>query len=299
MTILTSTVVSQNDHGYEAGRYVATQALAAFQKPPALLITFISDQYDQAEVVRGIRSLAGAIPLLGCSSAGVITTAGILQKGLGVLALRFEDRQPALALSKGVQNQPVPTTEQAVQQIKSTSAADQDSEQSTLLLLVDSPTDERLITEALQTVSARMGERCTIVGTVTGRDSSARSTGVFVNDEVAVDALALGLLPATVPTGIGLGSGTETDMLDAAQDAARQAVSNLGDHPVAAAIIVMSTDRPSETGNDSAPDIDAIRAIIGRAIPFVGLYSGASIAPHAGTATAHRQAISVCLIGAS
>ncbi|NJP05388.1 MAG: hypothetical protein HC837_07085 [Chloroflexaceae bacterium] len=89
MTILASAVVSDNDHGYEAGRYVAMHALAAFQTPPNLFVALLSDTYHQpAEVARGIRSVTTAVPLIGGSSAGVLTMTGPLRKGVALLALR-------------------------------------------------------------------------------------------------------------------------------------------------------------------------------------------------------------------
>jgi hypothetical protein len=54
------------------------QAAAAAQagEDPKLVVVFCSDDYDPVELLAGIRERTGSVPLIGCSTAGEITSAG-------------------------------------------------------------------------------------------------------------------------------------------------------------------------------------------------------------------------------
>src|SRR5687768_15478126 len=68
-----------------AGHAAAAKALAG--PDPKLLVVFCSEAYDQAELVEGIREAAGDTPMIGCSTAGEISTAGPGDAGVVVTAL--------------------------------------------------------------------------------------------------------------------------------------------------------------------------------------------------------------------
>ena len=59
-----------------AGREAAAAALGG-RADPKLVIVFCCETYDLAELVEGIRAEAGDTPLIGCSTAGEISTAGL------------------------------------------------------------------------------------------------------------------------------------------------------------------------------------------------------------------------------
>src|SRR4030088_187189 len=58
----------------QPGLVAADQAL--LHDDPKLLIVFSSDDHDLSAVVSQIRARAGAVPLIGCSTAGEIATGG-------------------------------------------------------------------------------------------------------------------------------------------------------------------------------------------------------------------------------
>lgn len=292
MTVLASAVASQNDHGYEAGRYVANQILAAFQAPPALLVAFISDEYNEAEVVRGIRSINSTVPLIGSGTPRVITMAGVGGKSLGVLALRSDELTVGLALAKGLQSQPAATAERALAALP---AAAQGT-QSSLLMLGDGLADSAAHTAALQAASTQMGAGCTLLGGAAGR-AGTRSGSIFANDEVTSDALAVALLQGAVSIGVGLGQTSTADTPDAARQAAQQAVAALQGVPVAAAIIIISGAPAEATADAGSTEVQAIREVIGGAAPFVGMYGPGVIAPQNGSPGYHPQAVLVYAIG--
>jgi hypothetical protein len=284
MTLLASAIARANDHGYEAGRYVAQHALAAFQKPPALFIVSISNQYNEAEVVRGIRSITTSVPLIGSSSGGVVTMAGLMPKGVGVLALRSDEMQTRLALTSGVESQPAAAAERAMQKFGDL-AAPPAGHHDTLLVLTAGEAAGSAIAAVSQAVQSRGVSAGTLVGAA-GKTSSAR---VFLDDETAVDSLAVGLLRTPTPVGSGIGHNAHTALRDAAQDAARQAMAALGDHTPVAALVLASSE--------ITPDIEGMRDVVGRTTPLVGISGLGGVTTEMGTDKLHTNAVLVYVIG--
>lgn len=307
MTTHASAVASQNDHGYEAGRYVATHALAAFQSPPTLLVASIGAQHPQAEVVRGIRSIAGTSPLIGCSATSVITMAGIAEKGVGMLALRSDKLQAGLALATRWRNQPALAAEHAVEQaqrsLPPSHQAGESKQHAVLLMLANEPERGNALEHAAHQCHSRVGARCTVVGVAAGSEQgTAHQASVFVNDQVADDGLAVALLRSPTPPGIGTSDYKTMTLSEAAQDAARQAVAALGSHPPVAAVVVVAGSPPpaNENTTPEPPEIAQFREAIGRATPFVGIYSPGLVLPERGAggpAGWHQKTVLVCALG--
>lgn len=294
MTVFASAVASQNDHGYEAGRYVAGQVLAAFQRPPALLVAFISDGYNSTEeVVRGIRSINNTVPLIGSSARIVMTMGDIIPRGVSLLALSSDDVHFGVALQTGLQQQPEAAAERAIEAAASSLSAPLASEHTSLLALTSDGAGDAAIGKALHTACTRMPEHCAIAGAAVQQSGSS---SVFVNDDVAADALAVGVLHTTAPVGIGIHQGMEGDLPDAAQIAAQQALAALNNATPAAAIVIISGEPPTNTA--IALELTRVREVLGRVTPLIGAYHTSAIAPDIhGAPALHQQAVLVYTIG--
>lgn len=72
--------------GYEAAKTAADRAGGGAD----FLFVFSSPALAQEEMLRGVREAAGAVPLVGCSTAGEITSEGPSQKSVGVMAIRSD-----------------------------------------------------------------------------------------------------------------------------------------------------------------------------------------------------------------
>jgi hypothetical protein len=290
MTVFASAVASQNDHGYEAGRYVARQCLAAFQRPPALLIAFVSDQYNSTEeVVRGIRSINNTIPLIGSSTPNVITMAGITAKRVGLLAIGSPDLHVGAALHGGVQRQSSAAAEQAVvAAAEGLSAASESAALGVLALTTDHAGDGGP-GPALHAACTRLSPQVAIGGAV----GSASRTAVFVNDDVATDALAVALLRVPVPVGVGMQQAAADALPEAARTAAQQAMAALNSTSAAAAVVLVSGALPEA---DPVPEVEQVREVIGRITPLIGGYTHGTFAPAAGDAV-QQQSVLVFTIG--
>lgn len=309
MTMFASAVASQNDHGYEAGRYVAAHALAAFQSPPTLFVASIGVQHNQAEVVRGICSIAGIPPLVGCSADGVITSAGVGQKEVALLAIRANQQQISLVLATKLRDQPVQAAEQAVEQVRYSLLDPQEtpeSDQAMLLMLAGGSESRTALTSAVQTAHALVGDRCTVVGIAAASGERTPNASVFVNEQVTDDGLAVVLLRSSIPLGVGLSSFAPpeaTATTDAAQEVARQASATLGTAiSPAAAFVVMSGLPPSPVSEGTPSELANLRAILGHTTPLVGMYGPGVVVPQPGAGVSsaalwHQQAALVCTLG--
>jgi hypothetical protein len=91
--------------------------------------------------------------------------------------------------------------------------------------------------------------------------------------------------------------GDPESLLDAAAAAATQAMAGLGDHPPAAAIIINCVTRPPLLGDQSQTEVERIRAVLGAATPFIGMYSFGEIAAADGPPAFHNKTVAVCVLG--
>lgn len=305
-----SLIMSQNDHGYEAGRYVAAHALAAFQqRPPSLLIACISQHYQKPEeVVRGIRSLAGAVPLIGACTNNVLTMTGPLGKGVAVLAVCADTTTTcSVEIGFGFSQQPTATLQRTQQQLQqcmhqpsvtatnqassspatSTASSAENSPQqndyTTMLICTSGAIDSTQLTSVVQALNEHIPPRCTVYGAAVNTGTSASNGAVFANDEFAHDGVVIGLIPTSAPTGIGIAPTS-----DVAHNAARQAVDMVGKQSPAAAFVVHTIASQEEQAGKT--EIDHVRTVIGYTTPLLGLAADSGFAFD----KAHTQSLLVC-----
>lgn len=89
MAISAGVGVGQRDDPYQTGVIACQEAFTKMGKPRAdLVIVFSSVAYDQEKMLQGVRSVSQDAPVVGCSTAGEITTAGpAIQKSVAVMAI--------------------------------------------------------------------------------------------------------------------------------------------------------------------------------------------------------------------
>lgn len=255
MTFLASVATSENDHGYEAGRAVATDAHAAFVAPPSLMIAAISTTYHRPEeVVHGIRSKSSA-PLVGLFTPGVLTMAGPLSKGVGLLVFQTGSMPFGLALDQSPYHQDTPI------------ATSPTAPPHTVLLLAG-----------------------TAPNIATGSDSSvlvgARAPmSVFLNDQTRSDAGVIVTFPPSLTIGIGLAQLSGSSSIDTVAAAAHDACTTLHTPPRAALVFQTDESRTALTSRH-APEWEQIREVLGHTLPILGFHVPTLIVP---ANTGHSQ----------
>jgi hypothetical protein len=79
--------VSTDKQAFDAGKQAAQAAIAGLSAKPDILWAFGAISYDQQRLLEGIASTAPGTPLVGCSTDGEISTAGLSVNSVVVLAL--------------------------------------------------------------------------------------------------------------------------------------------------------------------------------------------------------------------
>src|SRR3989338_9241554 len=92
MSLKVSVCSNEGSDAYIVGANAAQDALTKLGVPDAhLAIVFASVQYDQKKMLGGVRSVVKDALLVGCSTAGEITTEGPLQKRSVAVMLMHSD----------------------------------------------------------------------------------------------------------------------------------------------------------------------------------------------------------------
>ncbi|MFA6897160.1 MAG: FIST N-terminal domain-containing protein [Patescibacteria group bacterium] len=77
---------SSDSNSKEAGMEACRQAFEKVSSPE-LVIVFASSKLDQKEMLSGVREISKGVPLIGCSTAGEITSAGAAEGSVAVMAI--------------------------------------------------------------------------------------------------------------------------------------------------------------------------------------------------------------------
>lgn len=263
-------VISENDHGYEAGRYVASQALAAFEHPPMALIAFVTEQYHKPEeVVRGIRSINNTIPLYGSGATQLLTMAGSINKGVGIMALRLNEETLdgiKLALVHGSAEDialRIKQMQKELPKLPRTAKVDETK----LLTLESNPASMPPIDSFQQAVASQLSAECEATGVLTSEEQQNYSTMIFIDDQVEYNGMVLALF--RIATGMGIGSSNHTDRDSATQEAARHAIEKLerGSDELTAVLVFVGKNGT----DDGEIDMTALRDIVGLKTPLLGI----------------------------
>lgn len=99
MAISAGVGLSKKLDSFDAGKEAAAIACEkAGGGNISLVIVFSSIKFDQAQMLKGVRSVTGSAPLVGCSDAGEIVVEGPFKKAVAVIVLRSD----AMTISTGL-----------------------------------------------------------------------------------------------------------------------------------------------------------------------------------------------------
>lgn len=105
--------------------------------------------------------------------------------------------------------------------------------------------------------------------------------GYLIRDPITVDANGAITCAAEIPQGteVYLMIGGQSEAIEAARDAAKQAVAQLGGKPVKAAFLFNCIARKKLFMQKKQQEIDKIQEVIGRDVPLIGFYTYGEQAP--------------------
>ncbi|KKT54964.1 MAG: hypothetical protein UW45_C0010G0020 [Parcubacteria group bacterium GW2011_GWC2_44_22] len=189
---------------FSAGQEAARQAMGGLKdKTPAdikLILVFSSVVFDQNKMLSGVRSITENIPLLGCSSAGEITTAGPSKKSVVVMAIATDSVTFNLAMGGNIKEDALAAGRTLAEGLKAVS-----SDGKLAIMLPDGLAGNGAdIVRGLQQV---LGENFPIVGGAAGDDFLFKETYEYYNDQVLTGVVIGAMLGGEMKIGIGVRHG--------------------------------------------------------------------------------------------
>jgi hypothetical protein len=190
-----STVVRSRD----AGRHAADSALAG--DDPKLLIVFCSDRYELESLLKGVNERAAGAPVIGCSTAGEISTSGPGDASVVVVALGGDGFSVATALATDASADLRAAGERAAACINGVA----DRQHRTVILLTDGLAGNQQ--EIVRGAHSVLGAGVPLVGGCAGDDLKMSRTFQFAGERVLTNAVVAAALGSDAPLGIGVRHG--------------------------------------------------------------------------------------------
>ena len=183
----------------QAGLAAATAALRGTD--PWLLVIFASPAHDLAAMLEGVRSVAPAIPLVGCSTSGEIATDGPSDASVVVTAIGGSGFTVSTNVARNASSN--------LRQAGATAAACAENagadEHQVLLLLTDGLGGDQQ--EVVRGAYSVVGGSVPLVGGCAGDDMAMKKTFQFFDGEVLEDSVVAAAINSDAPLGIGVQHG--------------------------------------------------------------------------------------------
>jgi hypothetical protein len=205
--ILVGVGTSNLVNSFDAGREAALKTLESHTATPDVLIIFSSMQYNHKELLGGITSVTGKIPMVGGTTAGEISNIGFSTKSVTIMGLSSDKMKFICGIGTEMSKSETSCSKSLIKDLESkTNFKDALS----LLIFPNGMGGDGVkIIEGLQN---HLGTDFEIVGGYLGDDERFESTFQYYNGKVYKDAMP-GLLVCSTDdyrTGVGVRSGFES-----------------------------------------------------------------------------------------
>ncbi|HEY4511611.1 MAG TPA: FIST N-terminal domain-containing protein [Candidatus Paceibacterota bacterium] len=203
MSLQTGVGVSLGEDAYTVGANACQDALDRLGSTDAnLFIVFASSKYDQEKMLAGARSVAKRALLVGCSTAGEITTDGPMKKNsVAVMAIKSDSIKFYAGVGEDIAKGPRAAGKVAADAVKSQAGGTLNAFIMLPDVLVGNGAD------IVRGVLDSLGEHFPVVGGAAGDDFAFVKTYQYVNDKVYSGAVVgLGLV-GNFKIGIGVKHG--------------------------------------------------------------------------------------------
>lgn len=189
--------------GRQAGEAAAQAAMAQLGVDRAeLVIVFASSRYAQEDVLSGVRSVVGNSAVVGCSTAGEITTAGPNERSVAVMALGGSGLSVHLGLGTGISEDPREAGRAVARQVAEAGLPERAK---AFMMLPDGLAGNGAdIVRGIQDV---LGATFPVVGGSAGDDYVFQKTHQYFGGRVLSDSVPGVLFSGEVSVGIGVRHG--------------------------------------------------------------------------------------------
>jgi hypothetical protein len=182
-----------------AGARAADDAL--IHDDPKLLVVFCSQAYDLRQLLRQIRARAGDVPLIGCTTAGEIATAGPSDASVVVAALGGS----GFAVRTAVASEVSGNLREAGARVARSLPDRADLPHQVVLLLSDGLAGDQQ--EVVRGAHGVLGAAVPLVGGCAGDDLKMSQTFQLYRDRVLSDSVVAARIASNAPLGIGVRHG--------------------------------------------------------------------------------------------
>jgi hypothetical protein len=217
---------SAEPDAFAAGAKAALDAVRG-RHDAKLLVVFCSAAYDLDQLLAGIASEAPGTPLIGCSTAGEIATAGPADASVVVVAIGG----PGFAVAAGAGTDSSGSLRRATTEaVEACIESLERRAHSVVLLLTDGLGGDQM--EVVRGAYAVVGAEMPLVGGCAGDDLRMKSTFQLFGDQVLRDSVVAAAVSSDAPIGIGVQHGWRRvgePMLVTSSDGSR--VHSLDDEP--------------------------------------------------------------------
>jgi hypothetical protein len=193
---------SVGDDAYREGANAAQQAKDALQgAEPKLFIVFASSKFDQEKLLAGVRSVGSMAQVVGCSTAGEITTQGPSNKpSIAVMAIATDDVEFITDVGEHIKYNPREAGKDVAKKVK-----DKASDISFFVMLPDVLAGNGA--DIVRGVTDVLGEFFPVVGGAAGDDFKFEQTYQYLNEKVYSGAVVGMGMKGNVKIGIGVKHG--------------------------------------------------------------------------------------------
>ncbi|MCK5413622.1 MAG: FIST C-terminal domain-containing protein [Candidatus Pacebacteria bacterium] len=167
----------------KAGKDACKKALKDI-KNPKLLIVFASSKYNQQELISSIREVSGDVSLVGCSTAGEITSDGPAKESVAIMAIQSDEINITTVNGGKISPNPREAGSNLAKEImKKAGSMNVD----TIFMLIDVLTGNGA--DTVRGVGDVVGDNTLIVGGASGDDFDFKQTTQYYNDKALQSSL--------------------------------------------------------------------------------------------------------------
>jgi len=185
-----------------AGQEAAEQVLAHLAgRKPDLVLVFSSIRFADPRMLRAIRAVTGNAPLVGCTDAGGIVTAGPKRRSVTVIGLISKDCTFVTSVERQISQRP------RASGVRFANALMDQAKQDPGCVLVFPDGLTASGSEVLCGIQERMGPHALIAGATAADDLYYQKTFQFYNEEILTDSVAGAMICGDVKVGVGVRHG--------------------------------------------------------------------------------------------
>lgn len=202
--------ISQNtSNSFEAGKEAAQKAVGqAGDGKIKLVVVFSTEQFDEAPMLEGIKSVTGDAHMVGCTAASIIANYGIYPDAVGVAVINAEDWDVQVGLVENISNDAENAGRQLAQQLlKDGPQAEGLHNTQVVFMLLDASKTKGVISEVIDGAYKILGASNRFVGGGSSDNLHFKKSFQFFNGKIYTDSVVAARIVTKTPQAVSLKHG--------------------------------------------------------------------------------------------